>query len=344
MTSDQHGKYVSVTIKDVARQAGVSIATVSHVINGTRYVSEETTARVNAAIEDLGYYPNKLVGSLRSKKTYTIGLVLPSISNETFGLLAEVIQKNLFKFGYNLIICNTTYNQKIEEEAFNTLLMKKVDAILAIPSSGAGDKLREIKGMGIPVVLVDRLLPGLQTDSVRVDNVQGLKAATRYLLELGHRSIGYIDRKIDQSHSIEQKTGFRLALAEAGLSPESRSVVRAGGYDYKSGVAAAQRLIEKNPALTAIIAYYDITALGALRGLADLGYRIPQDISLIGYDGMPVTEVACPRLTTVSFPVHQIARAACNLLMKRLEQAGEPQDIVIVPELIVRDSTAAPRS
>jgi LacI family transcriptional regulator len=340
--------YVTVTIKDVARIAGVSIATVSHVINKTRFVSDETTARVNEAIKELGYYPNMLVSGLRKKKSYTIGLVLPSISNETFGMLAETIQKLLFNQGYNLIICNTSYDLEIEQDAFNTLLMKKADAIIAIPSTREEKKLQEIKSKGIPIVLVDRVISNFSVDMVRVDNIKGVQSAITHLIELGHRSIGYIDRKIDQSHSLEQKIGYKKALEEHGYTIDPGNIVRAGGFDYDSGVSAVKELIHKNPAITAIFAYYDITALGVLRGIRDLGYNVPGDFSVIGFDGMPVTNVSCPRLTTVSFPVNRIARAVCDLLINRIERGSaqneKSEDIVIVPKLIVRDSTAAPRT
>lgn len=333
-----------VTIKDVAQQAGVSIATVSHVLNKTRYVSEETTQRVNGAIADLGYYPNLLVRSLRGKQTYTIGLVIPSIANETFGLLAETIQKILFQSGYNLIICTTSYDLQIEDEAFNTLLTKKVDAVIAIPSSREGQKLKEIRSMGIPVVLVDRTIPEFPVDTVRVDNEQGMHRIIHHLIELGHTKIGYIDRKIDQSHSLEQKIGYKKALEEHGLRYDPSLIVRADGFDYTSGVNAVKTLLQRIPQLTAVCAYYDITALGALRGILDMGHSVPQDISVVGFDGMPITNVSCPRLTTISFPVNRIAKATCNLLIKRLEQGDEQneKDIIFVPKLIVRDSTAPP--
>lgn len=338
---------MSVTIKDVARRAGVSIATVSHVINKTRFVSEATTRRVNDAIEELGYYPNMLVSSLRRKKSFTIGLVMSSISNETFGLLAETIQRLLFKVGYNIIICNTAHDLELEEQALNTLIMKKVDAIITIPSNREGEKLKEISNMSIPIVVVDRVIPNLSADTVRVDNVKGAELAINHLIELGHRQIGYVDRKIDQSHSLEQKLGYKKALEEHGIPFDPGKILRADGYDYASGIAVTKALIEKNPQITAVFAYYDITALGVQRAILDMGYRVPEDFSVVGYDGMPITQVSYPRLTTISFPVYHIAKTACELLVKRLERDAsnqeKPKDVVIVPKLIVRDSTAAPR-
>ncbi|MCJ7623403.1 MAG: LacI family transcriptional regulator [Anaerolineaceae bacterium] len=339
---------MTATVKDVAKMAGVSTATVSHVVNKTRFVSEETTARVNKAIEELGYYPNMLVSSLRNKRSYTIGLVMPSISNETFGLLAETIQNMLFRSGYNIIICTTSYDLDIEEEAFNTLIRKKADAIIAIPSGHEGKKLKEIKGMGIPIVVVDRVIPDFPVDTVRVDNVTGAYEAIKYLIKLGHKSIGYIDRKVDQSHSLEQKLGYQKALDEFGIPIDPSNIIRADGYDYLAGTNAVKNLLQKKPQLTAIFAYYDIVAMGAMRGIQDMGYSVPNDFSIIGYDGMPFTKVSWPRLTTVSFPVYKIAKAACDLLIKRIESDTDliekVEDIVIEPILIVQESTSSPRT
>lgn len=343
---------MAVTIKDVANEANVSIATVSHVINKTRYVSEDVTARVLNAIEKLGYYPNHLVAGLRGKKTHTVGLVLPSISNETFGLLVERIQKILFRFGYNLIICNTSYDAVLEQDAFDTLLMKKTDAIIAIPTSSNGDKLKKIKEMGIPVVLVDRIIDDIPMDTVRIDNFKGSYDIISHLIGLGHRSIGYIDRKVDQSHSLEQKMGYKQALEDHGITYDPANVIHSRGYDYKSGIEAVKKLLQKNPNITAVSAYYDIIAFGAMRGLLDMGYRIPEDISVVGYDGMPFTAASSPRLTTVHYPVNKLAKETCNLVMKRLEQKDareereadiEKEDVVLIPKIIIRESTGPAR-
>ncbi len=336
---------MAATIKDVAAKAGVSIATVSHVLNKTRFVSDGLATRVHEAVKELGYYPNLLVGSLRKKRTFTVGLVIPYISNETFGHLAEAIQKLLFKQQYNLIICNTSYDLAIEEQAFNTLLMKKVDAMIVIPTTREASRLQGIQNLGVPVVLIDRIIPGLKVDVVRVDNVKGTCEAVRHLIDLGHRRIGYIDRHIDHSHSLDHKKGYRQALEENGIAFDMERVVRAEGYDYHSGAMAVKALLKKDPSLTAVFAYYDIMAFGAIRGAADLGLRVPQDLSVVGCDAMPFTAASIPRLTTISFPIFKIARVVCDLVLERLERRGEfkEREIVIAQRLVVRDSTAPPR-
>lgn len=339
----------TVTISDVAREAGVSTATVSHVLNKTRYVSDDLTQRVNNAVKQMGYYPNQLVGSLRKKKTFTIGLILPSISNETLGGLAERIQRLLFGYGYNLIICNTSYDEEQEERALDTLLMKKADAIIAIPAGPRSDKLCEIKRMGVPIVLVDRTVEGLYVDSVLVDNRQGAFELTTYLLGLGHREIGYIDRKRAQSHSAQQRQGYLDALKSQGVTVRSCNIATADGFDYEAGYRAAQRLLRSNPNITALFGYYDVVAFGALRAAMDLGFEVPKTISVAGYDGMPFSRYAIPRLTTVLFPVEELAKKACELVISRLEEKerrdqepSAPRSTLITPGVVVGESTGKP--
>lgn len=336
-------QHVNATIKDVAKRSGVSTATVSHVINQSRFVSEEITVRVKAAISELEYYPNHLVGSLRKNKSYTIGLVLASISNETLGLLAEKIQRFLFIKGYNLIICNTSYDAELEDQALNTLIMKKVDAIIAIPIASDSTKLIDIQKRGIPILLVDRNIDSCELSGIRVDNFTSAMKMTQYLIDLGHRNIAYIDRKKIQSHSKDQRAGFIAALEKNEIINPEENIIRAEGFDYQAGYEAAQKLIAANPKITAIFAYYDVIAFGAIRGLLDLGYHVPNDISVVGYDGMPFTKVANPRLTTVEFPVNEIAQLACDNVIKLVEKEQEFVNIVLDAEMMIGESSAKPR-
>jgi len=336
------------TIKDVAREANVSTATVSHVLNKTRYVSEELTEQVQQAIKRLGYYPNLLVGGLRRKKTFTIGLILPCISNETFGLLAEKIQAMLMDHHYNLIICNTSYDIEIENFALDTLIMKQVDAIIAIPTSIKSKKLLEVNRMGIPIILVDRRVEGLNTDSVSVDNYAGAFNIVKHLINSGHRNIAYIDRKTVSVHSIDQKKGYIDALMKSGLTVKTNYIVEARGFDYSAGYEAAKSLITSNSEITAIFGYYDIIAFGAMRAVFDLGLNVPNDISVVGFDGMPFTSSSTPRLTTVVFPTEELAKAVVNITIKRVKEKQSDQPLsdkkynkVFAPVLSIRESTAS---
>jgi len=331
-----------ITIKDVAKKAGVSIATVSHVMHKTRYVSDETIKKVKDAISELKYYPNLLVGSLRKKRTFSVGLVIPNISNETFGNLCESIQRILIKNNYNLMICNTANDEKIEKEALYTLLTKKVDGIIAIPTSKDVEIFKDIQNQNTPLVFIDRKIPKFDIDSVLFDNIDSAYVATKYLIELGHRNIGYIDRSFDHSHNIEQKNGYIKALEEYGISFNKDILIRSRGFDYFAGVDAAKTLLEKDKSITAIYAYYDIIAFGVIRGVYELGLKVPDDISIVGYDGMPFTRVCIPKLTTSKIPISKVAKAACSLILKRIENKDnlKVEKIVIRSHLIIGESTA----
>jgi len=344
---------MSLTIKDVAADAGVSTATVSHVINKTRRVSKELRDRVNDSIVRLKYYPNHLVRGLRSQNSKTVGVVLPSISNEIFAMLTECIQKILFDIDYNIILCNTSYDSKLEDKALETLIMKKTDAISIIPVGEYTERMNEIREMGIPVIFIDRQFKDLKVDTIRVNNFKGEYDIICYLIKMGHRRIGYIDRSIEQSHSIEQRNGYVEALKDNGIEYDPALVINANGFDFVSGADAVKQLMIRNSDITAISAYYDILAVGAIRGLNDLGYSVPEDVSVVGYDGMKFTSVTSPRLTTVMMPIEDMARSICDLVVKRLEEKYadpeerpefEPVDIVINPKLVMQESVKTVQS
>lgn len=341
-----------VTIKDVANDAGVSTATVSHVINNTKNVSGSVAERVRESIARLHYYPNQMGGSLRSKRSYTVGLVIPTIANETFGCLADAIQRILFEQGFNLIVCSTYYDTAVEQRALDTLVMKQVDAIFAIPAGVYCPKLREIAKHHCPIILLDRILQNFETDVVAADNYLGEYMAITHLIRMGHRHIGYVDRMLQQSHSAAQKQGYRDALVKNGIPYHEDYVINATGHYYAAGASAAQTLMHRCPDITAIACYYDLMALGVVRGLLDLGFCVPADVSVIGYDNMLLTEATYPRLTTVETPIKQIAQTACDLLMRRLQENEDKKNnptiendhtkekILLEPRLVTRESVA----
>ncbi len=335
-----------VTIKDVAADANVSTATVSHVLNNTRNVSDEVAQRVRASLARLNYYPNQVVSSIRRKRTNTIGLLIPSIANETMSRIADYIQGILFQNGLSLTIFSSHHDGEIEEQAVRSMLMKRVDAILAIPSSLSSPSLLEAKRVGIPVILLDRELSDGDFDVVRCNNYQGEYLAVNYLIRMGHRHIGYVDRMVKLSHSMEQRRGYLDALRNNGLESDDRYIVSAHGHYYHAGVEAAQSLMLHASEITAIACYYDLIAFGVIRGLLELGYRVPEDVSVIGYDNMIFTEATWPSLTTVDISLKSIAENACRLLMQRLEEkdaddgshSQEPIKTTLEPRLILRES------
>ncbi|MFA5015053.1 MAG: LacI family DNA-binding transcriptional regulator [Actinomycetota bacterium] len=326
----------------MAQKAGVSVATVSHVINDTRFVSDELIERVEKVMEDMDYQPNLLAGSLRKKKTGTIGLIIPDSSNTLFAKISKKIEDVFFLQNYNVIVCNSAYDIKRELEYLRTLRAKMVDGILIVPVTLESDHLKKFKRFGIPIVILDRSIPGINIDTIIVDNFNSGYNAAKYLISLGHEIIGYIDRIYDHSHSLERKNGFIKAMQENGLLLDKKNIVR-GGFTFEDGARAAKELIGRNSGITAIFSFNDINALGAMRGLADLGLKIPEDISVMGNDDMPFSSVYVPSLTTIHYPTEEIAGKASSLLLKKISDSNikRPKKITIPTELIIRESTAA---
>lgn len=318
------------------------MATVSHVINDTRFVSDELIERVEKVMEDMDYQPNLLAGSLRKKKTGTIGLIIPDSSNTLFAKISKKIEDVFFLQNYNVIVCNSAYDIKRELEYLRTLRAKMVDGILIVPVTLESDHLKKFKRFGIPIVILDRSIPGINIDTIIVDNFNSGYNAAKYLISLGHEIIGYIDRIYDHSHSLERKNGFIKAMQENGLLLDKKNIVR-GGFTFEDGARAAKELIGRNSGITAIFSFNDINALGAMRGLADLGLKIPEDISVMGNDDMPFSSVYVPSLTTIHYPTEEIAGKASSLLLKKISDSNikRPKKITIPTELIIRESTAA---
>jgi len=210
-----------VTIKDISKLAGVSIATVSHVINKTRYVSPALIKIVTDTMEKLDYQPNLLAGSLRTKKTGSIGLIISDTSNLFFAFMQTYIEDIFASYGYNIIVANSHYDLNKEIEILKMLRSKRVDGILIVPENTDPTYMENVNKSGIPVVIIEREIPGANLDSVLIDNRNGSFNATEYLVKLGHKNIGYLDRKVDKSHSIERKKGYFLALEKYNIEAKA---------------------------------------------------------------------------------------------------------------------------
>ena len=336
------------TIRDVAQAAGVSITTVSHVINGTRYVSDEVAGQVRRAMDELGYRPNVVARSLRSGKTRTIGLLLPDSSNLFFAEVSRVIEDVSFQNGYSLIICNTDDNPIKEKSYLDTLLEKQVDGILFISASSTSLNIQGIAQNGPPVVVVDREFDGLQADTVLVDNQLGGYLAARHLIQLGHRRIACISGPSERNPSADRLTGFRKAMGEAGLVVDENLFLR-GDFRYQSGERCMHELVGLGRPFSAIFVCNDMMAIGAVKAAHNLKINIPRDLSIIGFDDIPLAEAISPSLTTIAQPYAEMATTATQLLLKRLDESRQRQPhspverVVLQPGLLVRESCAPPQ-
>src|SRR3954463_6678462 len=267
------------TIREVAEQARVSIATVSHVINRTRFVDPETQARVHQAITALGYRPNLLARSLRRRETRTIGLLVPDNANPFFAEFARVVENAGFAEGYSVILCNSDRSEAKEETYIDVLLAKQVDGLIVMSSTDRVDLLQRVLDVGVPLVVVDRNLTSLAVNQVLIANEQGGYLAGKYLVELGHRRIGCIGGPSEGNPSWDRVLGLKRALAEAGLALPSAAIVT-GDFRYTGGEAGMRTLLERDLGLTAVFASNDLMAIGAMMTLRHAGLRVPEDISV----------------------------------------------------------------
>ena len=293
-------------------------------------------------MEELDYHPNLMAGSLRSNKTNTIGLIIPDSSNPLFSDLSNNIENIFFSSNYNTIVCNSSFNVEKEIECINTLRTKMVDGLILMPVTFNSPHIEKLKTK-IPIVTFDRITD-VSVDVVLNDNKRGGYLAAEHLLKLGHQKIGYIDRYVDHSHSLDRKKGFIKALKDNGLEMPKDFIVRGEDFNYRDGRNAMRRLLDQKDRPTAVFAINDVIAIGAIRAIFDSGLRVPEDISIIGYDDIDICDHCMPRLTTIHYPKINVAKAICKQLLFRIEKSnkGKAKITMIEPRLIIRESTARP--
>jgi len=316
------------TIREVAESAGVSYATVSHVINNTRVVTQETRERVLAAMSSLNYHPNALARSLRQGKTNTMGLVLPDSANPFFAEISRSIEDAAFKKGYSVFLCNTELDTQRELFYVDVLSKKQVDGIIFVAAGDQADSLDFLLRQNMSVVMIDRDLANVQVDAVLTDHQLGGFLATQHLIKLGHERIACIAGPSSITPSAERIIGYRKALEQAGLRCDETLIIR-GDYHPQSGMDIMQSILQMSPRPTAIFALNDLMALGALRAAAEAGCSIPNDLAIVGYDDLELARFTNPPLTTIAQPKKEIGAQAVNLLVDRISRKGGPPSRVV---------------
>jgi LacI family transcriptional regulator len=337
------------TIYDVARRAGVAPITVSRVINNTGYIRQETRQRVLDAVDELGYVPNRLASSLRSRRTNVLALVLADISNPFFTLIARGVEDLASEQGYMVIYCNTDESEAEEQKYVDLLLQQRVDGILLVPAGDGAAAIAAAQRHETPLVVIDRRPPSAAVDSVRGDSFGGAYELGRLLLGLGHRRIALLNGPAGVSTADERQAGLSRLLDEAGV-PSAERLSLSGRFTTGSGRQMALQALAAIPRPTALLAANNFIALGALQAVQECGLRVPQDIALVGFDDLPDALVAFPFLTVAVQPAYEMAQQAAGLLLKRLagDRPAEPQEIILPTRLIIRQSSgealAEPRS
>jgi LacI family transcriptional regulator len=330
-------------MRDVAERAGVSVTSVSHVINQTRVVSGELRERVLNAMNELGYQPNALARSLRRKETYTVGVIMTNSADPFFAEVTRGVEDTCFDQGYNIILCNS--DSDLDKELFYTsvLTKKRVDGILFLAAGGKStEHIRTVQKRGTPLVVVDRYIPDIAVDTVLIDNAHGGWLATHHLIELGHQCIGCITGPSDLTLSAERVTGYRRALQEAGLRIDESLIVK-GDFQYESGYRAAQQFLARPTPPTAIFACNDLMAIGAMNAAIKQGCQSPAQLSVIGFDDIRPASYTNPLLTTVAQPKYEMGSIATTMLLERIHnQDMPPRQKLLDTYLVVRESTAPP--
>jgi LacI family transcriptional regulator len=330
------------TLRDVAAAARVHPATASRALNpGTRLlVSEDTARRVTEAAERLGYRPNPVARSLRTRRSHTIGVLIPDLNNPLFPPIVRGLEDRLAEHGYVALLGNTDSDLARERLVFDQMRARHVDGFMVATATLHSTILDEAAEADLPVVLMNRTAQGYPFSSVSVDNEQGVRAAVAHLVSLGHTRIGHIAGPQDTSTGFARLRGFLDSMRSQGLAVGDSDVVYASALSLAEGLRSGRALLEGNPELTAIVAGNDMLAVGCYSAFDELGLRCPQDVSIIGFNDMPFIDRLRPPLSTVRFPHYQLGAEAAKLLLERIDTGGGPVKILyLAPELVARGST-----
>jgi LacI family transcriptional regulator len=332
------------TLRDVASAAGVHPATASRALNpGTRLlVSEETAQRVSEAAERLGYRPNSVARSLRTRRSHTIGVLIPDLNNPLFPPIIRGIEDRLAEHGYVALIGNTDADPGKERLVFDQMRARHVDGFVLATATLNSPILSEAAEAELPMVLMNRIAQDYPFSSVSVDNEQGVRAAVAHLVSLGHTRIGHIAGPQDISTGAARLHGFREGMSSHGLAVSEAEIVYASGYTVEEGLRCGRELLEGAGDLSAIVAANDMLAVGCYGALDELALRCPEDVSVIGFNDMRFVDRLRPPLSTVRFPHYQVGTEAAGLLIERIEGGESPVKILfLAPELVARGSTVA---
>ncbi len=327
-----------VTLQDIAKKAGLSKTTISRALNDKPDVSPETKDRILRIAKDLGYTPNLLAKSLRSRKSKTMGIIIADISNPFFASVAKVVEDAARKKGYSIILCNTDEEYEEEQEAIQTLLEKRVDGILIAPVQTKDQNIVELKRRKIPFVLLGRHFDILEADYVITDDIQGAFSATKYLIKKGHKKILFVNGPLHISSAKERLAGYKRAFLENGIRYEDK-LVRSGAVRMEDGYRIMKEILDNKDNITAVFAYSDLVAFGAMKALREANLKIPEQIAVVGYDDIEFASSLEIPLTTVCIPKRQLGKEAVRVLDDKIKERSKgTQRITLKTELIIRKS------
>jgi DNA-binding LacI/PurR family transcriptional regulator len=334
------------TIKDVAKRAGVAISTVSAVINRSAPVSEETVARVEKAVAEIGYTPHGAAQSLRSGRSRMIGLIMPTIFNPHFATAARIIENVCLAAGYMSVVYSTGEDSERENQILKMMRMQRVAGLIIIPSASKAEHGARLNAeIHVPTVLLDSFVEGMPHDVVKLDNVKATRIAIDYLIGLGHRRIGVLAGTHGIATNDDRLTGYLDALEAAGLPIESELIYEAK-FQRNLAYEGARALMSLKKPPSALFAFSNLMTLGMMQAVTELKLKVPDDVSIAGIDDFDRAEITSPQLTLVSVPIADMAQLAIETLLEEMETGKAPtgKRTLFQPHLVVRGSCAAVRT
>ncbi|WP_170603890.1 LacI family DNA-binding transcriptional regulator [Ruegeria arenilitoris] len=331
------------TLDDVAKRAGVSTATVSRCLNDPKRVVAATRERVMSAVEALGYTPNFAARVMAAKRSFTIGAIIPTMENAIFARGLQAFQEEIHKRGYTLLVSSSAYKPEVEEEQIRTLVARGADGLLLIGHDRQARIYDYLEQQKVPVMVAWSFIPGKRTPSIGFDNRQAMMALADEVIKLGHQSLAMISGMSQGNDRAQLRIqGVKDAMQMHGLSPETLSIVETP-YEIENGAEAFEHLIAEDNRPTAILCGNDVLAVGAVRQAEKMGLRVPDDISITGFDDIELARIVQPGLTTIHVPHREMGRKAASELIEMIEHSKPGQSIRLDTKIVSRHSLTCPR-
>ena len=328
------------TIYEVSKLAGVSPATVSRVLNGSDLVVESTRIKVEAAMNELGYRPNKVAQSLASKRSNSVGILVPELHGPFFGTMLSSIVLELRNEGKHVIITAGHSDTDREREGIEFLISRGCDALILFVFATSDEHIISLRDASTPVVVIGRLIPGMEEDCISLNNEIGAYYATRFLIDSGHSDLACISGPLWKSDGRDRLEGFKRALAESNIALDPRLMVE-GDYEEASGRSGMEHLLQRNVPFTGLVCANDEMAAGAIWIARQHGLEIPDDLSVVGFDNVFFTRYMYPQLTTIGYPIDKMGQMAARCVLRDVyEKTGQEIQCRFEPELVRRDSVS----
>ena len=331
-------------MKRVAERAGVSVATVSRVVNKSGFVAPPLQKVVMEAMEALRYHPSAVARGLRTRETRSIGVLVPQLSQPFFSSLAYAIERTLFSHGYRAFLCSAEEDAAEESAYIDMLLGQRVDGLILVPTGQSMANVQRVLEAKVCVILVDRDLPTIKIDRVLSDNFNGAYKLARHLIDLGHRRIGIISAPQHSGSIARRLAGISHAFQEAGIRQEQYLFAEGAQEQFELGFTVAHEFLQSSRPPTAVIALTDVIAVGALHAAWKAGLALPRDLSVTGFDDIPLARYTMPELTTAAQPVFEMGKQAALRLLRRVKKPDLKMNRTLLPtSIVIRGSTSAAR-